>query len=647
MAKILLFGGSGALGQEILKLDRNIIAPTHQDVNINYENDLSDFMYKGGFDVVINAAAETDNRAVEKNPEKGIRTNIIGAANLSILCKEYDIRLVYISTDYIYKGDRGNYLETDEILPFNLYSWFKLGGECSTRSVRNHLIIRTSFGKNRFDYGQAFTDKWSSKDYVDTIAPMIYEAACSPLIGILNLGSDRKTLFAHAIERRHDVKPVKISDTNYFTPYDTSLNLQKWQDYKSEKSIAKPHTICRACGHNELIKYLDLGLMPLANNLEFTSQRAKNQPQFPLQLMYCKICHLSQLSVVIDPKEMFSNYTYRSSVNQGYVKHCRKMAKTVINRYSIDQHSFVIDIAGNDGTLLKEFRDEIRCDVLNVDPASNIVSSAEAIGIESISEFLSETIAHQIVSNYRQADIITATNICAHVDDLSGFLEAAACMLSAQGVLIVEVPYVVDFIEGIEFDTIYFEHVSYLGIQPMSLLCTKLDLAVIDVERIKIHGGSIRFYIARNDSDHRPNLINILGVLDDEISIFDKENVYIEWGQEVNRNIEIFGKSILKLKKDGFKISAFAASAKGNTLLNACKINTDLIDYIVDETPEKIGKYSPGTGIKIVSKHELIKNPPDVLILLSWNFKDEIIEKVKAWGYTGKFVIPIPEYEVI
>src|SRR3990167_23441 len=234
--KILLFGGSGTLGKELMKINPDIIAPTHDEVDVADINQVYGFLNQHNPDIIINAAAITDNRMVESDANEAIDVNIIGSANLVRACERMNVRMVYISTDYVYKGDRGNYKETDEILPFNLYAWTKLGGECSARCIKNHLIIRTSFGKNEFNYPEAFVDKYASKDYVEKIAPLIYEAALSPLVGIVNIGTERKTIYEYAKEKNKDVLPVKIEDSPFITPKDTSLNLQKWIDYKSEKS---------------------------------------------------------------------------------------------------------------------------------------------------------------------------------------------------------------------------------------------------------------------------------------------------------------------------------------------------------------------------------------------------------------------------
>lgn len=640
--KILIFGGSGSLGTELKKLNSDIIAPSKIHCNICDSTDVFDTIDYYQPDIVINCAAIIDNRTIEQDPIKTINTNIIGSANVALVCADSNIRYVYISTDYVYKGDRGNYKETDEILPFNKYAWSKLGGECSAVQVKNHLIIRTSFGKSDFDYKQAFSDKWASKDYVDVIAPLVLEASLSPITGILNLGTERKTLYDYASQRT-EVEGIRIQDTNHFTPYDTSLNLQRWMDYKGLKTIAKAHIKCRCCGSSDLHTYLDLGLMPMANNLENTSLGARNKDRYPLQVMFCSDCGLSQLSVVIDPETLFSYYTYRSGVNKGYVIHCEEMAYSLQSKYGLNNESFHIDIAGNDGTLLRQFKDFIGHKVLNVDPASNLTAIAESQGIESISDFWGIDIAMKYENT---ADLITATNVFAHLDDIHSFIKACRIALKDDGVLVIENPYLVDFIENMEFDTVYFEHVTYWSIRPMVYLAEMLKMKVIDVEKFPIHGGTMRYTLAREESSYKENLkVDYLTTYEWDCD-YDKLETYLGWSGQVDKLAKDFASKLLDLKKQGFKIAGFAASAKGNTLLNYAGINTDIMDFIADETPEKIGKFSPGTGIPIVNKYEIEKQKPDYLVILSWNFQKEIIEKLNKI-YSGKYIIPIPSFEII
>lgn len=649
MSKILLIGGSGILGTELRKLNPDLIAPSHEEVNINYLAHIEEYLHRIKPEIIIHCAAETDNRKIEKYPFDAIETNIVGTAYLSMVCCDLNIRLVYISTDYCYQGVRGGYSEGDEVLPTNLYAWLKLGGECSVKAVKNHLIIRTSFGKNTFDYPNAFIDKWTSKDYVDVIAPMIYEASLSPLTGVLNLGTERKTIFAHAKERNPNVNPVKIEDTAFLTPYDTSLNMQKWVNYKSSKSMAKAHTNCRICDSANLIKYLDLGLMPLANALEFTAIRAKEKEKFPLQVMFCADCGLSQLSVVIDPEKMFSYYTYRSSVNAPYVLHCRDMAKYCLkNYYLANYNSFVIDLASNDGALLAEFKDVvIGLKVLGVDPASNLVAIAEQRGIETIADFWSVDVARRILKSHGKADLITATNVFAHVDSVKEFIDAVSIVLKENGVLIIECPYVVDFIENMEYSQCYFEHLSIMSVIPMDVLCKSKSMRIINVEKFDIHTGTIRVTITHRYSElkTKPSVAEFIGrELEQGFSTIEK---FADWSDKVSQVNREFETKILELKRSGAKIAGFGASAKGNALLNRAGMTTDIIDYICDETPEKLSKFASGTAIPIVNKQQLLKSPPDYLIILSWNFAEAIMKKCRDIGYVGKFIIPIPSFTII
>lgn len=640
----IVFGGSGILGTELKKIASKLYYPSHVGCDINILDEVRKHLTFYKPDMVINAVAITDNRIVEKNPISALHTNIIGATNIAMVCIELGIRLVYISTDYVYSdGNHGNYTETDCVAPFNLYAKTKLAGELATSAVDNHLIIRTSFGKNEFDYPEAFTDKWTSKGYVDEIAPLIYEASLSPLTGILNIGTERKTLYDYAVKRNPKVIGVKLQDTNFNTPKDTSLNLQKWIDYKGSKSIAKSHTECRVCASKKLKKYLDLGLMPLANNLEFTSKRAMEQDRYPLQIMFCEDCGLSQLSVVIAPEKMFSNYAYRSSINKPYVEHCRLMAKTIKEKYYLNAECFHIDLASNDGSLLKEFKDEIGLKVLGIDPATNLVAISDSIGVPAICDFWSSELAVKL----DKADLITATNVFAHVDNVSDFLSACKIALKQNGVLVIECPYLIDFIDNMEHGTTYFEHLSYMSITPIHKLCTDNGMKIVNVSKHSIHCGTVRIEIA-----HDINLIEKSDTVNEFLKLeehngFNNFSKYRSWSDKVKETTNQFENEIIKLKKGGASISAFGASAKGNTLLNYSKMNTDIIRYIVDETPEKIGKYSPTNGIKIVGIHHIEKDPTDYMIILAWNFKDFIMDKLRKKGYKGKFIIPIPYFEIV
>ena len=631
------------LGTELQRLDESLVAPSHHELDVTDAAAVSRIIAEVRPDVVLHAAAITDNREIEVDPREAVEVNIAGTAHLARACVGTRIRLVYISTDYVYRGDRGNYSEKDEILPSNLYAWTKLGGEAAVRAVPNHLIIRTSFGAPEFAYPAAFADKWSSKEYVDLIAPEILDAAKSPLTGIVNIGGPRRTIYEYAATRNPEVERIKREDSVFESPADTSLDLSLWESYKSGNSVVRPVDQCRVCGSDRLIRYLDLGMMPLANNLAPSAAAARDMQRFPMQVQYCEDCSLSQLTVVVDPREMFTHYAYRSSVNKGYVRHCRAMAASVGESLGLSPGDLVVDVAGNDGTLLAEFRDELNVRVLNVDPAENIAAIAEERGVPTINDFWSVDIAAQIIAEHGRPKLITATNVFAHVDDVRGFVMAAKQCLEVDGTLILEFPYGVDFIEHREFDTIYFEHLSYVLIEPVVHLARLTELEVFDVQKQNIHGGTVRVFIG-NPGEHavQPSVAAFVDA--ERKGGFHGKGRYIEWRREVDELIRQLSAELRKLKEEGARIAAFAASAKGNTLLNACRLDRRTIAYIVDDTPEKVGRFSPGNGIPIVDREMLKNDPPDYLVILAWNFAKEIIDNTPE--FNGKYVIPIPSFRI-
>jgi hypothetical protein len=257
-------------------------------------------------------------------------------------------------------------------------------------------------------------------------------------------------------------------------------------------------------------------------------------------------------------------------------------------------------------------------------------------GICSHTGFWGESTAQSVVSTIDKADLITATNVIAHVDDLYDFLRGIKLALSDSGVFVVEFPYLLDFIKKGEFDTIYFEHLSYFSLRPLKIACEKVGLSVSLVEPVDIHGGSVRVHITHNRVE---NFI----ICENKLKIND----YLQFADDALLAVSEFAVNLRVLQAHDKKIAGFAASAKGNTLLNCAKIGTDLMSYIVDETPEKIGKFSPGTKIPIVSLKVLEQHPPDYLVILSWNFADEIMSKCTDLGYTGDFIIPIPNFQFI
>ena len=643
----MITGGSGLLGTELLKLRPDLLAPTRAELDVSDSTAVTDWVAENRPDIIIHAAAATNNREIEADPSEAVATNVGGSANIAQACQGSRIRLVYLSTDYVYRGDKGNYSEEDEVHPANVYAETKLAGELAVRTVPNHLIIRTSFGSSKFAYPGAFTDKWSSKEYVDIIAPQILEAALSPLTGVVNIGGPRRTLYEYAAERNPDVTKLTIGESEFDTPTDTSLNLDRWMKFRDGQDIVRAVNSCRVCGNEEFVRYLDLGMLPLANNLAPSAPEAKGMQRFPLQVQVCTSCWLSQLTVVIDPRELFSNYAYRSSISKSYVNHCREMAKAARELLSLGKDDLVVDIAGNDGALLSEFKDELGVSVLNVDPAENLAPISEAAGVPTITAFWGAEVAATIVAEHGRPKLITATNVFAHVDDVRGFVSAAKESLDDSGALMLEFPYGVDFIEHREFDTIYHEHLGYVLFEPVRQLAESLGMEVFDVQKQDIHGGTARVFIGKTGAHEiRGSVAQFLSAERD--GGYHAGAIYEAWNREINDLVAELSTEIHALRSGGARIAAFAASAKGNTLLNACGFDDSDIDYIVDDTPEKIGRFSPGTGIPIVSREVLAADPPDYLVILAWNFAKDIVAGTTEYAATGgKYIVPIPAFRVV
>lgn len=404
----------------------------------------------------------------------------------------------------------------------------------------------------------------------------------------------------------------------------------------------KEHTNCRVCGNPNLKPYLDLGEKPLSNNL--LNSADEKAELYPLKVMLCEVCGLSQLSVVVDPEILFGHYVYRSSISQGYKDHCRQMAEELADRYGINSDSFHIDIAGNDGALLHEFKNYLHYErePLNVDPARNLLDINTRQNIRMFTTFWGVNAArHLLNTDWPKADLITATNVFAHVDNVYEFLEAINMTLNKHGVAIIEFPYIRDFIDMNEFDTVYFEHLSYFSIIPLDYMCKRLGLELIDVTHHDIHGGSVRCHIAKHgDYDRHENVDRYVEA--EKRDGLNKLEYYEDWLHKVFGIVATFANTmeILSLRN---KVYGFAASAKGNVLLNCAGITRGQMPYIIDETPEKLGKFSPGTGIPINGMARLTEDPPDYLVILSWNFADEIVQKCTKAGYRGKFLLPLTQ----
>ena len=397
---------------------------------------------------------------------------------------------------------------------------------------------------------------------------------------------------------------------------------------------------CRVCGHDKFHPYLDLGQIPLVNRyVERSDDRP--EPRFPLRIQKCVRCHLSMLDLVVDPKVLYDNYAYQSSISKTFQEHCGRLADQAVKLYP-ERSLRVWEIASNDGCMGLEFQRR-GAKVLGIEPAANLAALARSRGVDSVAEFWSEKVARGLRRNHSAPDLIVATNVFAHVDNLHDFLAGVRAVLPQHGRLIVEVPYLVSFIQKTEFDTAYHEHLSYFLIHPIREVARRAGLELIDVDLLEIHGGSIRAHIGHGNPD--PKVERLL--LEEERLGFYDDKIYNEFSKHVQQIREELVSFLTGLRQRGRTISAFGASAKGNVLLNYCHLSTETFEYVADDTLAKQGKLYPGLRLPIVSRDTLIRSPTDYLVVLAWNFYEEI--KTSLAGYMaggGRLVCPLPTLKI-
>jgi len=329
-------------------------------------------------------------------------------------------------------------------------------------------------------------------------------------------------------------------------------------------------------------------------------------------------------------------------------QHFSEIVTEVVKNFSLTKDDLVVDVGSNDGTLLKGFK-QFGIKTLGVEPATNVALVAERDGIETLNDFFSAEVARKIIERNGHAKVIIGTNVFGHVNDLDNILQAVDSLLTDDGLFIIEVPYLVDLLSKTEFDTMYHEHLSYFSLKPLVTLFKTFNMTLFDVKRTPVHGGSIRCYVRRSPSKIENPVYELL-VLEEDLKL-NSLSTYLEFATRV-RNIKLQLTSLLKrLKKEGNRIIGYGAAAKGNTLLNCCKIGTDILDCVVDNTPFKQGLYTPGMHIPVVSSGRIDKtfrDLPNYALVLAWNYLDEILEKERKYRELGgKFVVPIPEPRIV
>lgn len=408
---------------------------------------------------------------------------------------------------------------------------------------------------------------------------------------------------------------------------------------------------CRSCGQAGLEPVLSLGKTPLANRLLTREQLAEPEPVYPLDLVFCPNCTLVQITETVPPQELFRDYVYFSSFSDTVLENATRITKRMIAQRGLTGDSLVVEIASNDGYLLKNYLCQ-DIPVLGVEPAHNIARVAQERGIPTVSEFFGVTLAQRLCSAGKQADVIHANNVVAHVADLHGVVAGIAALLKPDGVAVVENHYVKDLIDHVEFDSIYHEHLCYYSVASFQHLFAQYDLVLVDVERLPIHGGSLRVFFQRADGPQTllPQCAERVQALLAEEEAWGVHELafYQGFGEKVERLRRELLAQLQSIKQAGQRVAGYGASAKSTTLLNTFGIGLDTLDYVVDRSTVKQGRYTPATHLPIYAPEELLETQPDFVLLLAWNFADEIMAQQAEYRHRGgRFIVPIPDLRVM
>jgi len=405
---------------------------------------------------------------------------------------------------------------------------------------------------------------------------------------------------------------------------------------------------CRFCNTQLEYCFVSLGSSPLSNSYLTKEQLHGMEIFYPLDVYVCDDCYLVQLEAFESPVNIFSHYAYFSSYSQTWIKHAKDYVDKMISTFGINNRSFVIEIASNDGYLLQYFIEK-GIPVLGIEPAANVAEAARKKGIPTEVCFFGAETAIKLAKEGKCADLLLGNNVLAHVPDLNDFVRGLKILLKPQGVITMEFPHLMKLMEQTQFDTIYHEHLSYFSFLTVEKIFSAHGLTVFDVEELPTHGGSLRIYACHKEDKTKRFSQRSLELKQREIDAgYTSINHYLSFNEKVEALKRSLLKSLIQLKEDGKTIVGYGAPAKGNTLLNYCGIGTDFIDYTVDRNPHKQGHYLPGSRIPIEAPDKVKETKPDYLFILPWNIKDEIMEQmafIKEWG--GKFVVPIPEVVVL
>lgn len=406
-------------------------------------------------------------------------------------------------------------------------------------------------------------------------------------------------------------------------------------------------TNCRVCNSENLSIFLDYGDMPLAGNFVFQSNLDEVK-LYPMDLAVCLDCSLVQILNVVDPEVIFTDYRYLSSVTQTLTQHFRDYATLLQREILPKKDPFLVEFGCNDGVLLDPLQ-KLGVKVLGVDAAGNVIQLTRQRGIDVIHGFFGLSIADSIEREHGKADVITASNVFAHIDDLDGVMQGVDRLLSAEGKFIVEVHYLLDLLKTFQFDTVYHEHLCYYSLHALQVLYRRFGFEIVDVQHLPMHGGAIRVFAQRSESIHGNVDPIVKEMLEEEVKHgIGKSETYKEFGRQVEHYRDHLTDFLLERKKSNRTLSAYGAAGRATILLNYCKLDQMKVEYIVDESPFRVGRCVPGVGIPIVSRSTLAEKPTDDCLIAAWNYRDEIVGKEQAYlDQGGCFIMPLPEIEII